>query len=139
MSSLAGLYRRLESKNDQAEPLYQRALSIREKALGKNHSLVGRSLNDLAAVNAALGKYEKVEPMYRRALSITKKTLGKDHPDVAIILSNIASLYKTQGKYEESAILYQQALAILKTRFPNGHPNIDGLTNAYNKLKFKIN
>src|SRR5262249_47920206 len=43
-------------KYAEAEPLYQRALAIREQALGSQHPDVAQSLNDLAALYYAHGK-----------------------------------------------------------------------------------
>jgi hypothetical protein len=37
-----------QGKYDEAEPLYRRALDVRERALGKNHLDVASSLNYLA-------------------------------------------------------------------------------------------
>ena len=108
-----------------AEPLYKRALAIREKALGPDHPDVahvaqqpGRavstpkaatptpsrstsarsrsarrrsapttpmsatSLNNLAELYQAQGRYAEAEPLYKRALAIREKALGPDHPDV---------------------------------------------------------
>ena len=63
-----------------AEPLYQRSLTIREKALGKDHPLVAATLNNLAGLYRAQGEYAKAEPLYQRSLTIKEKALGKDHP-----------------------------------------------------------
>ncbi len=60
--------------------LYRRALEIYEKSLGKDHPDVAKSLNNLALLYYAQGKYDEAEPMYRRALEIYEKSLGKDHP-----------------------------------------------------------
>ena len=72
------------------------------------------SLNNLAALYQAQGKYGEAEPLYQRALAIWEKALGPEHPDVATSLNNLAGLYYAQGKYEEAEPLYQRALAIWK-------------------------
>ena len=65
----------------EAEPLYQRALVIREKSLGPEHPHVAVSLNHLALLYSAQGKYAEADPLYRRALAIREKALGPKHPD----------------------------------------------------------
>ena len=49
LNNLGGLYRE-QGQYAEAEPLYQRALAIAEKALGPEHLEVAMSLNNLAAV-----------------------------------------------------------------------------------------
>ena len=46
------------------------------------------SLNNLAWLYAAQGRYAKAEPLYKRALAIVEKALGPDHPNVAKSLEN---------------------------------------------------
>jgi len=57
-------------KLQQAEAYYKRALSIREKFLGSDHSLVGLSLNGLAAIRFQLGRGEEAQIAYQRAARI---------------------------------------------------------------------
>jgi tetratricopeptide (TPR) repeat protein len=66
-----------------AEPLYQRALSIWEKALGREHPDVANSLHNLALLYKTQGQYAKAERLYERALAIREKALGPEHPGVA--------------------------------------------------------
>ena len=66
-----------------AIPLAQRALAIREKALGPDHPDVALSLNNLALLYRNQGRYAEAEPLYKRSLAIREKALGPDHPDVA--------------------------------------------------------
>jgi tetratricopeptide (TPR) repeat protein len=47
LNNLAGLYES-QGKHDEAEPLYERALAIYEKALGPDHPYTATSLNNLA-------------------------------------------------------------------------------------------
>ena len=96
----------------QAEPLYQRALAIREKALGPDHPDAAASLNNLAVLYDNQGRYEQAEPLYHRALAIREKVLGPDHPATAASLNNLAVLYRKQGRHGQAEPLYQRALAI---------------------------
>jgi tetratricopeptide (TPR) repeat protein len=72
-----------QGKYDEAEDLFKRVLSIREKALGASHPDVAATLNNIAAVNASQGKYDEAEGLYQRALAIREQALGEGHPDVA--------------------------------------------------------
>ena len=61
MNNLAELYR-AQGKYAEAEPLYKRALGIREKALGPDHPDVATGLNNLAELYRVQGKYAEAEP-----------------------------------------------------------------------------
>jgi tetratricopeptide (TPR) repeat protein len=71
------------SKKSRALSFYERALAIREKALGPWHLDVATSLNNLAELHRESGDYARAEPLYQRALAIQEKALGREHPDVA--------------------------------------------------------
>ena len=79
MNNLAGLYD-TQGQYAQAEPLYQRSLAIREKALGPDHPDVAQSLNNLAGLYDTQGQYAQAEPLYQRSLAIWEKALGPGPP-----------------------------------------------------------
>ena len=107
----------------EAEPLYQRALAIREQQLGPEHPDTATSLNNLALLYRAQGKYEQAEPLYQRALEIDEEAFGPEHPELATDLNNLALLYDNQGKYEQAEPLYQRALAIREQQLGPEHPD----------------
>ena len=76
-------------------------MAIRETALGSEHQEVFASLNKLAVLYHALGRYAEAKPLYQRSLEIGEKALGPDHPLVADILYQIAALSHAQGKAME--------------------------------------
>jgi tetratricopeptide (TPR) repeat protein len=120
----AGLFLTERARYAEAEPLYQRALRIWEKALGPEHPDVATSLNNLAELCRAQGKYAEAEPLHQRALGIREKALGPEHPDVATSLNNLALHYRAQGKYVEAEPLYQRALRIGEKALGPEHPDV---------------
>ena len=70
------------------------------------------SLNNLAALYDAQGKYGEAEPLYQRALAIWEKALGPEHPNVATCLENYAALLKKMGRGAEAEPLEARAQAI---------------------------
>lgn len=92
--------------------LFERALVIRESALGPEHPDTASTINDLGELNRHQGRYEQAEPLYQRALAIRKKALGPEHPDTAESLNNLALLYAMAQRYEEAEPLYRRALSI---------------------------
>ena len=75
------------------------------------------TLNDLAALYQAQGRYAEAEPLYKRALANYEKALGPDHPYVAMALNNLAGLYEAQGRYADALSRSRPATTILRTRF----------------------
>jgi tetratricopeptide (TPR) repeat protein len=103
---------RAAGRNDEALPIIERVLAIKEKILGPSHLEVAYSLNNLASLYTAKDNYDKAEPLYQRVLAIKEKALGSDHPGVAVSLHQLASLYKAKGDYGKAELFYQRTLAI---------------------------
>ena len=75
----------------EAEKQLEAALKETE-AFGLDDVRLATSLNNLAALYHAQGKYAEAEPLYQRALAIREKAFGPEHPDVATSLNNLAQL-----------------------------------------------
>jgi Tetratricopeptide repeat len=75
LDNLAGLYD-IQGRYAEAEPLYLRALAIREAVLGMQHPTVATSLNNLA------GLYKATPPKFEAesATSETHKWVAPDEP-----------------------------------------------------------
>jgi len=102
----------------------ERALALREKALGPTHPLVAQSLNSLASLYWAQGVYAKTEPLLTRALGIREKALGPTHPEVATSLNNLARLYQVEGAYAKAEPLLTRALEIREKTLGPNHPAV---------------
>jgi tetratricopeptide (TPR) repeat protein len=118
----AGYYLNKRARHGEAEPLYRRALSIREQELGSDHPDTATGLNNLASLYSMEGKYTEAEPLYWRALAIRERLLGANHPSTATSLNNLASLYKAQGKYSEAEQLVKRTLLIREEQLGADHP-----------------
>jgi len=131
---------------NKAEPLFKRALDIREKALGPNHLDVATSLDNLARFykiksenrinyattdfNGPQGHYVEAETLYKRSLEIREKVLGPDHPDVAKSLETLGYHYASfsedfaNGSTENLAkakALFERALKIRESAIAASH------------------
>lgn len=93
-----------------AEPLFRRALSIRERSLGRNHAEVATSLNNLAAVNRKQGDLRAAAPALQRALGIREEALGPTHPSTLAIIHNLAAVHRDLGQDAQSEDLWRQSL-----------------------------
>ena len=108
----------------QAEPLYQRALSIREQTLGNEHPQLAFPLNGLADLYREKGQYEQAEPLYQRALRLWEQALGSQHPEIPSPLNNLAILYQEQGRYKQAEQLLQRDLSFHEQTFGRRIPRL---------------
>ncbi len=70
------------------------------------------SLNNLAFLYDAQGKYAEADPLYKRALAIRENALGPEHPSVATSLENYADLLRKTGRDAEATEMDARAKAI---------------------------
>ena len=92
------------------------------------------SLNNLALLYDAQGRYEAAAPLYQRRWRSARRGSGAKHPDVATSLNNLAELYRAQGRYEAAAPLYQRALAIYEEGLGAKHPDVAVVLENYAAL-----
>ncbi len=97
MGILARVYRN-QRRYAEAEPLYQRALSIREQQVGPEHPDTANSLNSLALLYQDQRRYAGAEPLYQQALSICEQQLGPAHPDTLMIRGNYTALLRAMRR-----------------------------------------
>ncbi len=113
-----------------AEPLYLRAVAVKEQSLGKEHPDVAEVLNGLAALYWREGKDASVEPLYLRALAVKEQHFGKEHPSVAQTLNDLGLFYSNKGRTTEAEYLYTRALAIREKCLGENH--IDFTESVHN-------
>ena len=70
------------------------------------------TLNNLAVVYEAQGKYDGAEPLYQRALTLIEHTLGPEHPNMAAALDNYADLLRKMQREAEAETAETRAKAI---------------------------
>lgn len=99
-------------KYGEAIPLAERALKLREVALGPRHPDVASSIDDLAELYRAQGARARAEPLFQQALKLREALLGPGHPDVAATLNNLAFLYYEQGAYARAEPSLTRALQL---------------------------
>jgi tetratricopeptide (TPR) repeat protein len=109
---------------EHAMQLQQRALALREHALGSNHPDIWGSLGNLALIHEKLGEYEKARVLHERALAVVGDELGAQHPDMGSILNNLADNYRLTESYAEAKPLLERALSIKQLALGPDHPSV---------------
>jgi tetratricopeptide (TPR) repeat protein len=77
----------------EALPIFERALSIREKVLGPSHSKTATSLDNLASQLREQGALARARPFAERALAI-REASDPEHPNTTWSLNNYALLLR---------------------------------------------
>jgi tetratricopeptide (TPR) repeat protein len=91
--------------------------------LGREHPDTLTSLNNLAALYQAQGRYQEAEPLYQRTLRAREQALGPDHPDTLTTVNDLAELYRAQGRYREAEPLYRRAFDSKERVLGPDHPS----------------
>jgi serine/threonine protein kinase/Tfp pilus assembly protein PilF len=116
---------------NQARPLLEDALKMRESELGEETIETACSKEELANLLSSEGDFEAAKPLFEQALSIREKLLGKDNPLVGKTASNLGNLYRQKREFDKAIPLYQRALEIREKTL--GHDNVE-VSNSLNGL-----
>jgi serine/threonine-protein kinase len=108
----------------QAREQYLRALALREKAHGPEHSLVASSLGDLGRVAGWMGDHAQALEKSERALALQQKALGAEHPDVIRVHVAVAAALRDLGRYEETRQRFEQVLTLQQKVLGPDHPAV---------------
>src|SRR5579859_7035910 len=113
LDNLAEVYSGM-GRDAEAEPLYERALAVMEKAVGLDSIDISIVLNNLAALYQRHQRYADAEPLFKRALELSERSLPTNHPDIGRALNNLATNYEKQGRHAESEALTRRALVLYR-------------------------
>ena len=127
-----GLHKR--GQHVKAIALAGEALTLTEKALGPDHPIVARSINNLAYLLQSSGDYETARPLHERALRIKEKALGPNHPEVASTLTNLSVLLEATGDYAAAKPLYERVLKIKEETLGPDHTEVANILHHLAEL-----
>lgn len=134
LNNLAFLYY-LQSRYDEAEPLFKEAIKIREEVLGINHPETAKSYNNLGLLYFVQGKYNDAEYLYKKALDIREEIFKTDHLDKAISYNNLGLLLHKKEEYEAAEILFEKTIGMKERLLGEDHPSTaisyNNLANLY--------
>lgn len=128
-----------QDKFDRAEPLYRKALIIRERTLPHDHEDVATCCNNLAAILFKRENYKEAEDLYIRTLNIREKQDGKNSKGVANVLYQLGMVFHAQNRFEKAEDYYKQALEINNKIYGPEHYELVHLLKNYAHLLRKTN
>ncbi|KAK6500012.1 hypothetical protein TWF481_010371 [Arthrobotrys musiformis] len=118
-----------QGKHDEAMQWYERALSGKEKAFGRDHPSTLNTVNNIALVFDNQGKHDEAMKLYWRAFTGYETALGKDHPLTLKAVHNIAGAFDNQRKYDEAMKWYERALTSKEKACGRNHPSTLSIIN----------
>jgi hypothetical protein len=83
----------------------QRALTIREQALGNMHPDVAETLQHLAELSEKQSKSEQAHTFYQRALVIHEQALGAQHLKTTQTRTRLIALLHAMSQHEDAVQL----------------------------------
>jgi tetratricopeptide (TPR) repeat protein len=113
-----------------ARDYFQRALAIRERALGPEHPDVARALNNLGEVIWSIGDIDQALEIQRRSARIWEQALGAQHPDIAYSLTSLGNIYLVKGDLAQAAATFTRVLDLRKSAFGPDHPLVAWAQNG---------
>ncbi|MBK7849313.1 MAG: tetratricopeptide repeat protein [Zoogloea sp.] len=81
-----------------AEPLYRRALAMREKNLPAAHPAVARARYELAELYRLQGRYLEATPRFKKSLASLEQVFGPEHPELLPPLTGLAAISLANGE-----------------------------------------
>jgi serine/threonine protein kinase/Flp pilus assembly protein TadD len=118
-----GLMDRVKGQFQEAESLWQEALSFAPRLTGKDREKVARALSFLSVLHADRGDYSQAEAFARRALE-TYREMGTERFGLAEGEVNLGAILRTEGKYAEAEPLFRDGLAMYRSLLGEEHPSV---------------
>lgn len=119
--NLANIYR-FEKKHAEAEALYLKAISIKEKKLGA-HPDLAHLKKGLAQLYMEMGKNAEVEPLLQSAYDINKRKLGDKNPATVAVEQELANFYRYNNNTQKALELITKVVEKKKEIYGEAHPN----------------
>ncbi len=121
------------ARQDEARPLYERALALHEARAPEGTIESTWSLEGLGRIHADAGDLQEALRLFERSLEIEQRLLAADHPLLSRTLNAIAVIHRRLGDNPKAVALYERTLRINEARLGPDHPNTAvALTNLAN-------
>jgi eukaryotic-like serine/threonine-protein kinase len=115
---------------DDALDSFEKAQTLREKALGGDHPETLVSLNDLAEAYRAKGQLDIAIPLLKKTLDLRRAKLGANDPATLTSMNNLGMAYLAKGRLKDAIPLLRDALDLRKDTLGDDNPaTIESMNN----------
>ena len=104
-------------KFDEAIPIAENVLAIRERVLPANDRRIADAVANLASLHYAKKETEKAETLYNRALGIYEVAGDHDSPFVLTLLKRLVLVAATRGNLDKAELLAQRIVSIAEKKY----------------------
>jgi tetratricopeptide (TPR) repeat protein len=115
-----GLWYKGSGRFEEAEFLYQRALTIAGEQSAESASIY----YNLGGLEQARGRFARAELYVRKACEIRLRSRTTEHPEYATDESLLAAILDSLGRYNEAEPLYWHALSVFEHTLGTEHHEI---------------
>jgi tetratricopeptide (TPR) repeat protein len=122
LTSLGAFRHHVLGAYSEARPLFERALAILERVLGREHRSTCVCVSFLALLLKDQGHPDAARPLFERVLKITETTKGTEHLDTASALNNLGTLLHSKGDFAGARPLFERALTIRENALGLSNP-----------------
>ncbi|MCR9164334.1 MAG: tetratricopeptide repeat protein [Nannocystaceae bacterium] len=124
---------------DEAVPVLERSLRIRESLLGPDHPYVGSTLSNLGSAYVALGQREEAQDALVRALDICEQVYGAHHPFTSTVQGNLAAVVLETGDLDRAASLLEEVRSARVALYGMRHAKTAEVYNNLGALEHRRN
>ena len=100
-----------------------------QHALGERHPNTLTSLNNLAGIYRAVGRFDDAVGLFEEGYRLRVEVLGERHPNTLTSLNNLAGIYRAVGRLDDAAGLSEEGYRLFVEVLGERHPNTLGSLN----------
>lgn len=115
------------SEREAALEAFEKAVAIRTKILGTEHTLVAGTYINISNIYDSRGEYETALRYVNQARTIRTKLFGKLHPSLNNIYYKIGQIYLHQGYYEDAISYLDTTRQIRISAYGYYHPQVSAV------------
>lgn len=119
--SLLGSILASTGRNEEALPVYNRALALFQRKPRENSDEIAMIQLNTGNIYQTLGRYEEALALHGEAYELDVKRFGSEHPNTIMALTNGAVDLELSGQYDKAAPLFQRALDVTQGLYGADH------------------
>ena len=120
---------------ERAEPLLERAVTIRGQFAEEDELALAQALHHQATLFDQQGRYDEAEEPILRTVEIRERELG-DHPDLGSSLNTLGNVLWHQDRLDEAEVVHRRALALREKILPANHSDIGQSLHNIGALRY---